>query len=170
METYQSNSHVTSIIQQVKNNTTSWIGHRRGDTTNRISGQTFICPAEGNIDCIEIFSEYVNENGAVDLTMHLFDNENKTWGIVLGSSTVVFKRNDAGKWIAFPLPGLHLDKGRSYGFRLQSNNGLFGVGEAAACVNQLPYHGGQEWVATSENQRGNFYSYLSLAFKVEMRA
>ena len=171
METYESKSHLTPIVQQVKNNTTSWIGHRRDETANRISGQTFICPAEGNVDCIEIFSDYVTENGKVDLTIHLFDNENKTWGIVLGTSTVEFKKNDTGKWIPFPLPGLHLDKGRSYGFRLKCDTGLFGVGEAAGNVNQLPYyHGGQEWVATSENQSGSFYSYLSLAFKVEMRA
>lgn len=169
METYESKSHVNPIIQQVKSNTTSWIGHRRGETANRISGQTFICPAEGNLDCIEILSDYVNENGPVDLTIHLFDNENKTWGSVLGSSTVEFKKNDTGKWIAFPLQGLHLHKGTSYGFRLKSDKGLFGVGEAAS-ANQLPYHGGQEWVADSENQPGSFYSYLSLAFKVDMRA
>lgn len=170
METHESKSQLTPIVQQVKNNSTSWIGHRPGETANRISGQTFICPAEGHVDCIEIFSDYVNENGPVDLTIHQFDNENKTWGNVLGNSTVEFKRTGTGKWIAFPLPGLHLDKGGSYGFRLQSNKGLFGVGEAAASVNQLPYHGGQEWVATSENQAGSFYSYLSLAFKVDMRA
>lgn len=170
METIQSKSSVNPIIQQVKNNATSWIGNYRGETKNRITGQTFICPAEGTVDCIEIFSDYVNDNGVVDLTIHQFDNENKTWGKMLGSSAVEFKRNDTGKWIPFPLPGLQLQKGMSYGFRLKSDTGLFGVGEVAGSYNQLPCQGGQEWAASSENQSGNFYSYLSLAFKVGLRA
>ena len=83
---------------------------------------------------------------------------------------VEFNKIDTGKWISFPLTGLQLQKGMTYGFRLKSEKGLIGVGEAAGNFNQMPFIGGQEWAATSDNQSGNYYTYLSLAFKVELRA
>ncbi len=170
METNLSGSHLKAIAQQVTNNTTSWIGHRHGETKSRISGQTFLCPTAGDLDSIEVFSAHVSNNGQVELTIHSFDAANKTWGPVLGTSKVEFNRIDTGKWISFPLNGLHLQKGMAYGFRLKSETGLIGVGEAAGSYAHLPFIGGQEWVATSDDQFGNYYSYLSLAFKVEMRA
>ncbi len=169
METNQS-SHLKAVVQQVTNNTTSWIGNRHGETKSRMSGQTFVCPTEGELDCIEVFSAHVTNNGPVELTLHAFDAENKTWGPALETSTVEFRKNDTGKWIAFPFAGMHLQKGMAYGFRLKSDKGLIGVGEAACSHGRLPYIGGQEWTATSEDLFGNYYSYLSLAFKVELRA
>jgi len=170
METNHSKSQLNTAIQQVTNNATSWIGHRHGETKSRLSGQTFVCPTEGDLDCIEIFSSHVTNNGPVELTLHAFDTENKTWGPALKSSIVEFTKGDTGKWISFPLTGLHLQKGMSYGFRLKSETGLVGVGEAAGNTKQVPFVGGQEWTASSEDQRGRYYSYLSLAFKVELRA
>lgn len=57
----------------------------------------------------------------------------------------------------------------SYGFCLKSESGLVGVGEVAINYNHLPSIGGQGWTATGDDQSGNFYSYLSLAFKIELR-
>jgi hypothetical protein len=170
MEPYDSKSQLHAVVEQTANNTTTWIGHRPGETVNRISGQTFICPEEGDLSCIEIFSAYVNQNGPVELTIHDFDRADKTWGPVIGGATVEFKRNETGKWIAFPIAGLHLQKNGSYGFRLKSEAVLAGLGEAAGSYDHLPYTDGQEWYAYSGDQPGNFYSYLSLSFKVEMRA
>ncbi len=170
METYDSKSQLHAVVEQTSNNTTSWIGHRLGETVNRISGQTFICPEEGDLGRIEIFSAYVNKNGPVELTMHLFNRTDKTWGPVIASSTVEFKRNETGKWIAFPIADLHLHKNGSYGFRLKSEDVLAGLGEAAGSYDHLPYAGGQEWYGKAGDQAGNYYSFLSLAFKVEMRA
>jgi hypothetical protein len=170
METNLSKSHLKAIVQQVANNTTSWIGHHQGETKNRVSGQTFICPAEGDLDCIEVFSAHVTNDGPVDLTIHSFDAEKKSWGAQLGTSTVEFHRNDTGRWISFPLNGLHLKKGMTYAFRLKSEAGLVGVGEAAGINNHLPFNDGQEWISNSDDQKGNYFTYLSLAFKVEMRA
>lgn len=170
METNHSKSHLKAVVEQVTNNTTSWIGHISGENKNRVGGQTFICPTEGDLDCIEVFSSHVAHDGPVDLTIHLFNPETKTWGDLIGSSKADFNKKSTGKWIPFPLNGLHLRKGTSYGFRLKSETGLIGVGEAAGSANNLPFNGGQEWVATAEDQRGRFYSYLSLAFKVELRA
>lgn len=170
METIQRKSPLTAVVQQVINNTTSWIGQQFGETKNRVSGQTFTCPTEGDLDSIEIFSTYITKNVPVDLTIHLFDSENKSWGPELRTSTVEFNRIDSGKWISFPLQGLHLQKGKTYAFRLKSDAGLIGVGEAASGNNHLPFTTGQEWVSNSDDLKGNYFSYLNLAYKVEMRA
>lgn len=170
METNLSKSHLKAVVQQVTNNATSWIGHRHGETRSRISGQTFTCPSEGELDSIEVFLAHVTNNGPVDLTLHAFDADKKTWGPEFGKSMVEFNKKDTGKWISFPLNGLHLQKGMTYGFKLKSETGLIGVGEAAGNVNQLPFPGGQEWIAASDDQSGSYFTYLSLAFKVELRA
>ena len=170
METNQSKSSLKPVVQQVTNNTTSWIGHRHGETKNRVSGQTFTCPTEGKVDAIEVILTHITNDGPVDLTVHSFDPEKKTWGAELGTSTVEFKRNDTGKWVSFPLKGIQLQKGMTYGFRLKCESGLIGIGETAGSVAQLPFAGGQEWNATSDDKSGNFFTYLSLAFKVALRA
>jgi hypothetical protein len=45
---------------------------------------------------------------------------------------------------------------------------MIGLGEAATGTKQ-PFTG-HEWNGDSTNQRGRFYSYFSLAFKVELCA
>ncbi|MBL7703041.1 MAG: hypothetical protein JNM14_12385 [Ferruginibacter sp.] len=170
METTHVNAPFKPLVQQSKHNTTSWIGHRHGETNELISGQTFTCPAAGSLDCIEIFSVYVNKKMPVDLTLYPFDTDNKIWGTALATATVEFSAADTGKWIAFPLKGLKLDKGRVYGFKLHTDEGLLGIGEAAGCADQLPYAGGMEWAADNKNQAGKYFSYLSLAFKIDVRA
>lgn len=170
MKTDQSKPKQKSIVNQAINNTTSWIGHRQGETGDRITGQTFTCPAAGQLDCIEIFSAYVNKKIPVDLTLYSFDTEHKTWGPAIATSTIEFCSTDAGKWVAFPLNGLHLKKDMTYGFKLKTETGLVGVGEAAGCLSQLPYAGGQQWTANAEGLPGKYFSYLSLAFKVALRA
>jgi hypothetical protein len=170
METNQTKSHLKNVVQQVTHNAISWIGHGRGQTKNHISGQTFTCPITGKLDCIQIFSDFVANNGAVDLTMHAFNAEARNWGPALGTSSVEFNKSDAGKWISFSLNGLNLTGGKVYGFKITSDDGLIGVGEAAGSVNQIPCAGGQEWVADSDDQSGSYYTYFSLAFKVALRA
>lgn len=170
METNQSKSDLKAVVQQVTHNATSWIGHGRGEAKSHISGQTFTCPATGQLDCIQVFSECVTNNGPVDLTVHSFDALTKNWGPALEKSSVEFSTTDIGKWISFPLHGLMLNAGKVYGFRMRSDAGLIGVGEAAGAVNQSTSFSGQEWSADSDDQPGNYYSYLSLAFKVALRA
>ena len=63
-----------------------------------------------------------------------------------------------------------MQKGNTYGFRLQSNDLYLGIGEAAGSHDHPPFSGGQEWVVNNENQNGKYFSYLSLAFKVDLRA
>jgi hypothetical protein len=170
MENTKSNSQLNGIIQQVNSNSTCWVGHFFGEENNRMSGQTFLCPSEGELESIEVFSSYVANGDSVEMTIHAFDIENHSWGPILETAVVKFSKNDTGKWISFPVKGLHLQKGKTYGFCLKTDQGLVGVGEAAGNYNNLQSNGGQEWLANSKDQAGKFYSYLSLAYKIALRA
>lgn len=170
MKTVQANSVLTAVVQQVKNNSTSWVGHRQGETKDRVTGQTFLCPAEGLLDCIEVISNHVTKKGTIDMTIHEFEPEGKIWGPAIANSKVEFTADTTGKWIAFPLLGLQLHKGKVYAFRLKSDDAFIGIGEAASSAHNKTDVNGQEWVAVSGNTQGKYFSYLSLAFKVEMRA
>ncbi len=169
MKTSNKNAPFFAVVQQVLNNATSWIGHRR-DNDDVISGQTFIAPKEGDLAAIEIFSAIVTKPGKVIMTLHLFDTEQKSWGPALTATSINIKSNEAGRWLAFDMPGMHLDKGQSYGFRLQSPDALIGVGEAAGNLSKPPFSYGQEWQFTDEKSEGKSFSYFSLAFKVDMKA
>ena len=172
METNHVKPHLKTVVEQTLHNTTSWIGQLRGETDNRIAGQTFICPAECDLETIEILPTIITNNGPVEMTLHSFDPQYKTWSPVIGSSQIEINRYDSGKWLSFPLNKLnfHLKKGMSYGFRLHSNAGLIGVGEAAAIHNLKPINVGQEWAASTDDESGHYYSHLSLTFKVQLRA
>ncbi|MES2429574.1 MAG: hypothetical protein V4556_01480 [Bacteroidota bacterium] len=170
MNTNTKSSSLHSVVEQVTNNTTSWIGHRRGDNKDVIGGQTFVATSEGDLEAIEVFSSIVTDTGKVVMTVHNFDTQNKSWGPALGSASVEFNKADTGKWVAFNLPGLHLNKGQSYGFKLESGEAFIGVGEAAGSYQQPPFTSGQEWRFTNNNKNGDAFSYFSLAFKVDLKA
>jgi len=55
MKTEQSNPQLKVVVEQVANNTTAWMGHRLIPSEDIIAGQTFTCPAEGDLAAIEIF-------------------------------------------------------------------------------------------------------------------
>lgn len=160
----------TSIVEQSTNNTTSWIGTYPGLSNNIAKGQTFIAPSEADVETIEVFSSMVTDPGEVLLTLHNFDPENKSWGPTIGSSSIGIKKSDAGKWLSFSLPRLHLAKGKTYGFKIQSTDSFIGIGEAAGSHQQPPYSSGQEWKFSGSNNQGDSFSYFSLAFKVGIRA
>jgi hypothetical protein len=169
METIKPGSHPRPVITQAENNTTLWIGHLESDPTDHYGGQTFTCPAEGQLDNIQLYTASIYYPGDIQLTLHEFDAVTKTWGPSIAESTIEVRRTDDHKWIRFSLPPLHLNKAATYGFRVHTSNAMVGLGEAAA-DNRHPFTFGHEWNADSKNQRGHYYSYFSLAFKVEMRA
>lgn len=169
MKTGNKNSQHFAVVQQVTNNATSWIGHRC-ENDDVISGQTFVAPKEGDLAAIEVFSAIVTKPGRVIMTLHNFDTEQKSWGPALGSSSVDINSTEAGKWLAFSIPGMHLDKGKCYGFRLESPDTFIGVGEAAGNLSRPPFSYGQEWQFTNGLSEGQCFSYFSLAFKVGMKA
>ena len=169
MDKFQPGSHSRSVLTQAENNTTLWIGHLQTDPTDHFGGQTFICPDEGQLDNIQLFATAVQYPGDIQLSLHEFDHVHKTWGTSLATCTMSVQKEDDHQWIRFSFPILELKKSSAYGFRLKTSNALIGLGEAA-CDNQHPFTFGHEWNADSTDQKGHFYSYFSLAFKVEMRA
>jgi hypothetical protein len=156
------------VITQVENNTTIWVGHLQTDPTDHFAGQIFTCPCSGDLNNIQVYSAMVQHPGEVMLSLHAFDQENKTWGPVLASAMTEVEINDADRWLRFDLPPMPLHKNETYGFRLYANNAMIAIGEAAI-AGQTPFKG-QEWHADSKNNHGHYYNYFSLAFKVEMCA
>ncbi|CAN5753632.1 hypothetical protein BH11BAC3_BH11BAC3_17940 [soil metagenome] len=163
------NSANLAVIEQITNNTTSWIGHNTDDS-DVLCGQTFIAPSEGDLGAIEVFSSVVAKPGKVVMTLHNFDPQQKSWGPAIGSASVELNKSFMNKWIPFFIPGMHLTKGKSYGFKLESSAAYFGLGEAAGISSQPPYQNGQEWKSTNKDQTGKYYNYFSLAFKVGFKA
>ena len=169
MNTTQQSSHPRPVITQTKNNTTLWIGHLQTDPTDHFAGQTFMCPSGGVLDNIQVYSAAVQCPGQLTLTLHEFDVASKTWGPSIGESRLMIEKTDGAKWIRFELPPVHLSQGAHYGFRLHANNAMVALGEAAT-GNKQPFTFGHEWNGDSKDQKGHFFSYFSLAFKVELRA
>jgi hypothetical protein len=169
METVKNSSRPRPVITQDQNNTTLWIGHLQSDPTDHFAGQTFRCPSEGMLDNIQVYSSAVHHPGEMSLTLHEFDNDTKTWGQSIGNSTLVVDRGDDSKWIRFSLQPVQLRKDRTYGFRLHSNNAFVALGEAASGTKQ-PFTFGHEWNGDSRDQKGHFFTYFSLAFRVELCA
>jgi hypothetical protein len=169
MKTNHENSALKVVLQQTTNNTTAWMGHGLTDE-DIVAGQTFTCPSEGELGGIEIFSSLVIKPGHAHMTVHPFDPASKKWGDALLSTSVKIDKTDSEKWILFPHHGLTLQKGNTYGFRLQSDDMYIGIGEAAGSHSHPPFSGGQEWISPSDSHPGKYFNYLSLAFKVEMRA
>lgn len=169
METFKNGSHPRPVLTQAENNTTLWIGHLQTDSTDHFGGQTFNCPSDGQLDNIQLYASIVQMPGKMHLTLHEFDAEKKTWGTSIAESLLEVQKTDNEKWIRFGLPALPLKKGTTYGFRVNTSNAMIGLGEAAH-ANQHPFTFGHEWKASSKNQHGHYYSYFSLAFKIELRA
>ena len=169
MQTMKKSSHTRPVLSQAQNNTTLWIGHLQTDPTDHFAGQTFTCPAEGQLDNIQLYSSAVPYPGEIIMTIHEFDTGLKKWGPSIGSSTLELQKDDHAKWIRFSLPPVELHKDETYGFRVQTHKAMVGLGEAATGTKQ-PFTFGHEWNGDSGNERGHYYSYFSLAFKVELCA
>lgn len=169
MQTLKKSSHTRPVLSQAQNNTTLWIGHLQPDPTDHFAGQTFTCPAEGQLDNIQLYSATVQNSGEVILTLHEFDANLKNWGPSIGRSQLEVQKGDNDKWIRFDLPPVFLHKDIVYGFRVQANEAMIALGEAATGTKN-PFTFGHEWSGDSRNEKGHFYSYFSLAFKVELCA
>ncbi|HMU45330.1 MAG TPA: hypothetical protein PKC72_03130 [Chitinophagaceae bacterium] len=168
MKTQQFSSHPQPVITQTENNTTLWIGHLKSDPTDHFGGQVFTCPSDGLLNNIQVYSSAVNTPGEISMTLHEFDPVNKTWGQTIGSSTLSLEQNDSGRWMRFELEPITLKKEATYGFRMQTVDAMVGFGEAAHAKKPFPF--GWAWKANSNDLKGRFYNFFSLAFKVELSA
>ena len=169
MESSKTRSHSHPVITQDQNNTTLWIGHMQNDPNDHLAGQTFTCPSSGTMDNIQVYSTAVQNPGDVELTLHVFDPGSKSWGPAIAQSSVLVEKSDHSKWIRFALPAIPMQHGAHYGFRLHTDNAMIGLGEAATGTKE-PFTFGHEWNADSKDQQGHYYSYFSLAFRVELCA
>lgn len=157
------------VLSQTENNTTLWIGHLTNDTNDRLAGQTFSCPSSGLINNIQVFTSAVTQPGEVLLTLHEFDPAGKTWGPAISESRLSIERNDVSHWLRFELDPVNLSQDQHYGFRLQTKEGIIGIGEAISHAHR-PFSFGQAWSSDTGRLGERFYSYFSLAFKVELCA
>jgi hypothetical protein len=157
------------VLSQTENNTTLWIGHLTNEVNDRLAGQTFTCPADGVLNNIQVYSAAVTQPGEVTLTLHEFDPAGKTWGAAISQCKLPIERNDVARWLRFELEPVTLQKGLHYGFRLQTQTGIIGIGEAVSHAHK-PFPFGQAWSGDTGRKGERFFSYLSLAFKVELCA
>lgn len=167
MKTLQQSSH--PILSQTQTNTTLWVGHLQSDPNGHLAGQTFLCPSNGQLSNIQVFSSAVTQEGEVILHLHEFDQGSQNWGPSIGESRLNIENKDAARWISFGLPPVSVYKDKTYAFRLQSDKALIGIGEAVTHAHH-PFSFGHAWSSHSNNDQGHFYRYFSLAFKVEMCA
>lgn len=169
METPGPSSRLLPVLTQTENNTTLWIGHFKNDPDDHFAGQTFVCPSGGMLDNIQVYSSAVHNPGDLELTLHEFDKSQKSWGPALGSSTMNLQKKDHARWIRFGFTPIELRQGIHYGFRIHTQDAMVGLGEAATGMKK-PFTFGHEWKGDSRNLIGDFFSYFSLAFKVELSA
>lgn len=158
------------VVQQTLNNSTGWIGKFPGDNMEIVRGQTFVAEEGGDIDAIEIWPNMISANGLIHMSLHTFDPVENKWGPEIDSSVVELDSSDAGKWVAFNMHGLHLHRGRTYGFLMGSDGSCFGIAEAVWGADQQLRNKGQEWKFVNKNSLGDTFSYFSLAFKIDLRA
>lgn len=162
-------SNSRPILSQTENNITLWIGHLTNESNDRLAGQTFFCPSDGLLNNIQVYSAAVTQPGEVALSLHAFDPASKTWGPPLSHSVLTIDKNDTSKWLRFELEPVQLNKNASYAFRLQTEKGIIGFGEAISHAHK-PFTFGQAWSSDTGRKGERFFSYFSLAFKVEMCA
>lgn len=167
MNTGKSNQDGHSIAEQTEHNVTGWVGHRPGPLRDISRGQTFKSAREAVINRVEVFTELVMKPGTVTLTLHNFDPESKTWGPELTKVTANLTPENAGSWLGFEVPKLQVVKDGSYGFRIESGDSYFGVGEVAGSAKRPPNAAGQEWVFSDKGNPLNAFHYFSLSFRVK---
>ena len=157
------------VLSQTENNTTLWIGHLTHEANDRLAGQTFSCPSTGLINNIQVYTSAVTLPGEILMTLHEFDPAAKSWGPAICQSSLAIERNDASHWLRFELDPVNLQQDNYYGFRLQTKEGIIGIGEAISHA-QRPFSFGQAWSGDTGRSGERFFSYFSLAFKVELCA
>lgn len=155
------------VLSQTENNITLWIGHLPAETTEHFGGQTFSCPSDGILQNIQLYSAAVTTPGELALTLHEFDPATKNWGPTISESRIKMDITDSSRWVRFDLGPASLSRNKFYGFRLFSTDAMVGLGEAASEASH-PFAFGQAWNADTNNQKGNFFNYFSLAFKLQM--
>ena len=97
---------IKAVVEQITNNTISWIGHQKMDNIIITGGQTFIAPSDVELEAIEVFTVLVTIPGKFLMTLHHFDTQLKLWGPVLVAASVAFHGVADVKGNTFDISGL----------------------------------------------------------------
>ena len=166
MKTIQNPSNTKFMVSQLNPTSTSWIGRYNNKMNDTKRGQTFFSTADVAIQGIDIYTSLVLDPAKITLTVHPFNDNTKTWGLPILSTSVFLQVSDSENWKSISTPGLHLYKGQHYGFRLECPQSLIGLGEVVG-TNSMPISiDGQEWKFNNSDPKSQSYSFFSLAFKI----
>ena len=122
MKTIPQNSR--PVLTQTENNTTLWVGHLKHGNNDHVAGQTFTCPSEGMLNNIQVYSSAVTRPGELQLTLHEFDDETRTWGPAIGQSAMQVETDDTSSWLRFELEPVALKKKCGLWFQTASTRSI----------------------------------------------
>lgn len=157
------------VVSQLENNSSQWLGRLPSSPGEIMVGQTFVTPSSGKVGSINVYSEMIQNNGHVTITVHQFDELLHQWGPVLGTAVLDVKKQSHPDWLQFEIPEVKLEKNTCYGFRLKSEDALVAVSEVAWGNNNKGLKG-EEWSAKNNEADGHYYNFFSLVFQVGLRA
>lgn len=169
MKTYYPAAGSSTLISQLEKNSTQWLGSLPISNQSYKVGQTFVTPASVNVDTIHISAETIQSNGQVALSFHEFDEKTHVWGAELGKATIPVSRKSSDTWLRFDLGTIRLEKNKTYGFMLTSNDALIAISEVA-WGHQDEKPSGEEWSLRSNEGEEHFFNYFSLVYRVGLRA
>lgn len=144
-----------------------WVGHC-DNGIDYYAGQTFKATADGVLKRIKLYSSLVYGQTSATLMVYKFDAENRVWKQKMVEAKTTVTKAMEGEWINFELPPMEVSKDGMYGFKLSCNSG--GMLAIAECPWNItnPYPDGEEWIASSQKQEGNFHKDFDLAFQAEI--
>lgn len=169
MKTYYPAAGSSTVISQLEKNSSQWLGSLPITNQSFKVGQTFVTPANTTVDVIQVSAETIQCNGHVELIFHEFDEKSHTWGAELGKAKITVSRKSADSWLKFELGTIRLEKNKTYGFILTSNDALVAISEVAWGQQDLK-PSGEEWSFGSKEGKEHFFNYFSLVYRVGLRA
>jgi hypothetical protein len=168
MKTYYPAAGSSTLVSQLEKNSTQWLGNLPVSNLSFKVGQTFVTPATTKVDTIHICAEDIQCNGKIDLCFHEFDEISHRWGSELGKASIQVAKKYGDTWLRFDLESIRLEKNKTYGFILTSNDALVAISEVAwSHKDDKPV--GEEWSLRSNERQDHFFNYFSLVYRVGLR-
>ena len=165
MKTYHPANSSRTLVSQLENNSTQWLGSLPLSKISFKVGQTFVTPSSALVDSVQICADAIQSNGLIELSFHEFNEASHTWGAELGKSSLQVARKAGDSWLNFDLGSIRLEKNKTYGFMLTSNDALVAISEVAwGHKDSKP--SGEEWSIRSNEKEEHFFNYFSLVYKI----
>jgi hypothetical protein len=165
MKTYHPVPSSKTLVSQLENNSSQWLGSLPLSQISFKVGQTFVTPASAMVDSVQICADAIQSNGVVELSFHEFNESAHSWGAELGKSSLQVARKAGDSWLKFDLGNIRLEKNKTYGFILTSNDALIAISEVAwGHKDSKPI--GEEWSIRSNEKEEHFFNYFSLVYRI----